>query len=382
MCIRDRTKVEQVGGDPYRGMLSGVGSARVNAGKRSLCVNLKSDEGKQIVLELARRADILIHNYRPGVPERLGIGYDQVKAINPDIIYLQSNGYGPDGPGAQRPSTHPIPGAAMGGVLYQLGERVPETPQSMDNLRLWTRRLMRANEVNPDPNTAVVVATSALLGLVARNTTGRGQRILVDMFSANAYANHDDFISYPGKAPRAQPDELLQGLNPTYRLYQCADNRWVFLAMTNAQEHQRFIKALKQRPTIKPSLSTEQLAANDAALGEQLEQLFKLFPAADWTSLFIDHQVACLPADAFVPQDYWLESEQAAAMQLQVPAKHPAWGDYRRHGPMVTFDNCAPATGAAPLAGEHNSELLTECGYSAKEIDALVSNQTIWAETN
>ncbi len=375
------TKVEQVGGDPYRGMLAGVGSARVNAGKRSLCVNLKSEEGKKLVLELARRADILIHNYRPGVPERLGIGYDQVKSINPDIIYLQSNGYGPDGPGAQRPSTHPIPGAALGGVLYQLGERVPEMPQSMPNLRLWTRRLMRANEVNPDPNTAVVVATSALLGLVARNTTGRGQRILVDMFSANAYANHDDFLNYPTKAPRAQPDELLQGLNPTYRLYRCADNHWVFLAMSSSKEHRRFIEAVKQRPDLESSLSAEQLATNEAVVSEQLEQLFMQCPAADWETLFIEHGVACLQADAVVPQSYWLEGEQAKTMQLTQTATHPAWGDYRRHGPMVTFDNRAPVTGSAPLAGEHSSELLTECGYSTREIDDLQSNKTIWRET-
>ncbi len=71
-----------------------------------------------------------------------------------------------------RPSTHPIPGAAMGGVLYQMGERVPEDLQDMAGLRLWTRRLMRANEVNPDPNTALVIATSAMLGLVARHRTG------------------------------------------------------------------------------------------------------------------------------------------------------------------------------------------------------------------
>ena len=382
------TKVEQIGGDPYRGMLAGVGSARVNAGKRSICVNLKSAEGKQIVLELARHADILIHNYRPGVPERLGIGYDAVKSINPGIIYLQSNGYGPDGPGAQRPSTHPIPGAALGGVLYQLGERVPDTPQSMANLRLWTRRLMRANEVNPDPNTAVVVATSALLGLVARTTTGTGQRILVDMFSANAYANHDDFLSYPNKAPRAQPDDMLQGLNPTYRLYKCADERWVFLAMTRSSEHQRFVAALEHKQiqqqektgTPLPTFSAAQLKTNTLELGEQLEQLFLLCPAAEWESLFVEHQVACLQADASVPHQYWLTGDQAAQMQLTQPAEHPAWGKYHRHGPMVTFDNCSPAKGAAPLAGEHSNELLAECGYSAKDIATLRKNQTVWSE--
>ena len=240
------TKVEQIGGDPYRGMLLGVGSARVNAGKRSISLDLKSAEGKNIVLELAARADILIHNYRPGVPERLGIGYEQIAAVNPEIVYLQSNGYGPDGPSAQRPSTHPIPGAAMGGVLYQMGERVyPTNPYLFHELRTWARRLMRANEVNPDPNTAMVVASSALLGLVARQRTGEGQRVLMDMFGANAYANHDDFLSYPGKPSRLMPDETLLGLGPTYRLYRCADDHWVFLALTRDSERARFVSALE-----------------------------------------------------------------------------------------------------------------------------------------
>ena len=94
----DVTKIEQVNGDPYRGLAMGVGSARVNAGKRSISLNLKSAEGQAIVAKLAAKADVLIHNYRPGVPEKLGIGYDQIAQINPNIVYLQVNGYGPTVP--------------------------------------------------------------------------------------------------------------------------------------------------------------------------------------------------------------------------------------------------------------------------------------------
>ncbi len=375
------TKVEQIGGDPYRGMLSGVGSARVNAGKRSVCVNLKSAEGKKIVLDLAAQADILIHNYRPGVPERLGIDYQAIKSINPNIIYLQCNGYGPDGPGADRPSTHPIPGAALGGVLYQLGYRVPNTPQSIDSLRLWTRRLMRANEVNPDPNTALVVATSAMLGLASRTINGEGQQILVDMFGANAYANHDDFLSYPEKPNRALPDEDLKGLSTTYRLYQCLDNRWVFLAMLHQAEHARFIAALQDIELTMPDQFTPaELEAGDPVLATRLEALFAQQPASVWEALFSKHQIACLQADRWTPDEFWLHSEQATAMALVAPAKHPLWGDYLRHGPMATFDDCRIATGAAPLAGQHNRELLKECGYSDQDIDELINNQVIWSE--
>ena len=103
----DVIKVEQVGGDPYRGLAAGVGSARVNAGKRSISINLKAPAGREAIVQLLADADVVIHNFRPGVPERLGIGYEQISGINPGIIYLQCNGYGPDGPGALRPQHAP-----------------------------------------------------------------------------------------------------------------------------------------------------------------------------------------------------------------------------------------------------------------------------------
>ena len=208
-------KIEQVGGDPFRGMLSGLGAARVNAGKHSISVDMKTPAGIKIVLDLMRDVDVVVHNFRPGVPERLGIAYEDITAINPEVVYVQANGYGPDGPGARRPSTHPIPGAAMGGVVYQMAGRLPQELQDIDGLKLWTRRLMRANELNPDPNTSVVVATSVMLGLMARARTGQGQRIMLDMLGANAYANSDDFLRYPGKPPRALPDEGCHGFSPT-----------------------------------------------------------------------------------------------------------------------------------------------------------------------
>ena len=224
--------------------MSGLGAIRVNAGKKSLCVNLKTSEGKQIVLDLIQHADIVIHNYRPGVPERLGIDYASVRPLNPALVYIQSNGYGPHGPSAHRPSTHPIPGAAMGGVFYQMGETLPDDLLGEDDLLLWTSRLMRANELNPDPNTSAVIATSALLALSARLRTGRGQQVMVDMFGANAYANADDFVRYPDKEARPLPDAGLHGLSAGYRLYECLNNTWVFLALVTNTDREIFIQCL------------------------------------------------------------------------------------------------------------------------------------------
>ncbi|MBV1879155.1 MAG: CoA transferase [Pseudomonadales bacterium] len=371
-------KVEQLGGDPYRSLGAGIGSARVNAGKRSISVDLKSAAGRKVVLNLIKNSDLLIHNFRPGVPERLGIGYEDIKNINPQIIYLQCNGYGPDGPGALRPSTHPIPGAAMGGVLFQMAERVPQDLQEMPNLRAWTRKLMHANEVNPDPNTAVVVTTSAMLGLVARQRTGIGQQIYIDMFGANAYAHHDDFLSYPGKPGRALADADLLGLSATYRLYACAEEQWVFLALTQQQEYAAFEKILATANINGPSLT--QIKANDTALATSLTAMFKTQNAQFWETLLAPAGIGCVQADALRPNEFWLQDPQSSAMDTAVEIQHPRWGKYRRHGRLVEFDGGGQKLQPPPLAGQHNKELLLETGLAEEEITQLSEIDVLWQE--
>ncbi len=364
-------KIEQIGGDPYRGLLAGVGAARVNAGKRSISLNLKSKDGLDIALRLIDEADVVIHNFRPGVPERLGIGYEQVSKRNPQIIYLQANGYGPDGPGAQRPSTHPIPGAAMGGVMFQMGERLPDALQDFESLRNWTSRLMRANEVNPDPNTALVVATSVLLGLSARKRIGSGQRIMVDMFGANAYANHDDFLDYPGKPPRAIADPQLHGPSDTYRLYPCDRDQWVFLALLTPQERQRFCEVVAELG----------YTVDATALGaSELTSLFKHHTADHWEAVFVEHGVGCVRADGAPPNEFWLKDPHVAANGWLQGAEHPVWGSYQRHGPMVVFDAEPRTAHAAPLAGQHNAEVLAQLGMNSEQIENLYQNGIIWSE--
>ena len=172
-------KVEPVGGDPYRGMgIHGIQAARTNQSKQSIALDLKTAEARTIVQKLVAKADVIIHNYRPGVPERLGIGYEDAKRLNPKIVDVSVNGYGPKGPGAHRPSTHPIPGAALGGALAQVGKgRPPGFCDTIEEVRLASEKLMRANEANPDPNTSMVVCSSAMLGLAAAKRHGVGQQI-------------------------------------------------------------------------------------------------------------------------------------------------------------------------------------------------------------
>ena len=346
-------KFEPIGGDPFRGMMAGMAAARCNTGKESICLDLKSPKARAIATRLVATADILIHNYRPGVPERLGLDYDTLSRVNPGLVYLSANGYGRNGPGARRPSTHPIPGAALGGVVWQMGGLPQDGPLDLEEVREVTRKLFRANDVNPDPNTSVVVATTAALGLLARDMTGKGQQIFLDMFGANAYANWDDFISYPGKPERPVVDKGILGLGPWCRLYECKSG-WVFLYAEDDDARKR-------------------LGANDEAA---LEAKFRTDDADAWEARLNGDGIACVRADAHWPAQFLLRDPHARAEELVVTAKHAQWGEYMRQGPLVRFERGGRYPGAC-LAGEHSVKLLEELGYDADAIGGLLEDGVI-----
>ena len=357
-------KIEPLTGDPFRSMFHGFGASKCNAGKESICLDLKSPEGQRIAQDLAAKADIWIHNYRMGVPEKLGIGYAQLSEVNPGLVYVSANGYGPNGPGAKRPSTHPIPGAALGGVVWQLGGLPPED-EELDNegLRETARRLLRANDVNPDPNTSMVVATTALLGLAARRDHGRGQKIFVDMFGANAYANWDDFLCYEGKPERPAVDPNGFGLGPLHRLYRCGTG-WVFLMVVNEDEWGGLCREL--------GLSVDRDADDLEAV---LEATFADGDADDFEARLAPKGIGCVRADGLEPPAFFLEDPHSRLEELSVPAVHPDWGDYFRNGPMVRFSKGDEYAGTGAMGGA-TTALLAELGYSADEIAGLIATRT------
>ena len=145
-----------------------------------------------------------------------------------------------------------MPGAVVGGALQQAGSGMPPAQfEDIDELREAARWLFRSNEANPDPNTSMVVASSALLGLYARRRSGRGQQIFVSMLGANTYANADAFVDYEGASPRQPLDAELHGPGPLYRLYEAREG-WVFLAVTSRRgvgAALRASSAARWRPT-------------------------------------------------------------------------------------------------------------------------------------
>ncbi len=370
-------KVEPIGGDPFRGMgggpLRGLLASKTNAAKESICIDLKSEEGQAIVAGLIGKADAIVHNYRPGVPDRLGIGYETARAINPEIVWVSANGYGPDAPGARRPSAHPIPGAVIGGALFQAGSAMPPAGcETIEEIREASRQLMRANEANPDPNTGLLVASATLLGLYAQRRYGVGQEIYVNMLTANAYANSDDFLQYEGKPARRQVDGELYGTAPWYRLYEASDG-WVFFAAPTCEEWEAFCNEAA------PQLS-EQNADDEAAMTAAIADVFAQAPAAEWEGRLTAVGVGCVQADAGSVGDFFAKDAHVLANNFSPVSNHRRLGEVRRWGPLTKMAGGRTDYGPGVLAGQETSEILAEVGRSPEEIDRLKTAGVVWSE--
>ena len=373
-------KVEQVGGDPWRGMGTGsLGAIKTNSGKESICLDLKSPDGQEIVRRLIAQADVMVHNFRPGVPERLGMAYRDACGVNPAVVYVTVNGYGPLGPSAHRPATHPIPGAALGGAVWQAG--VMPTGTALPELREGARRLFRANEVNPDPNTSAVIASAALLGLYARQAHGVGQELFVDMMGANAYANADDFFWYEGREARPSVDPELHGTGPLYRLYPAAAG-WVFLGLMLDEEWSAFCRLTGQAAlAADPRFVSRAARAEHAdALTEALTTLFLARTADEWEALLAAEGLGCVRADGPLPGDFWYTSEHVAANSFAATVQHTAHGEIARHTPVVRTAATPARLTSAPLAGEQTDAILRELGYDGAEVNRLREAGVAWSE--
>ena len=380
-------KIEPIGGDPGRrvggAMATGLGAIKYNVGKESICIELKSPRGREILDKLLPQADLIAHNFRPGVPEKLGFGYERARSFNPKVVWLSANGYGPDSPGAQRPCSHPIAGAQCGGALYQAGTGMPPAGGAdIPTLTEAARRLMRANEVNPDPNTSMLVATGAMLGLFAAERLGIGQRIHVNMMRANLYANFDDAVRYKDKPQRVQVDADLYGLHALYRLYPCAES-WVFLAIEGDAEFTALCQAMGLATLAQDTRFRDEKTrrAHDAVLAAQLSAAFLTASADTWETRLGGAGIGCVRADGGVAGDFWLKDAHVRANGFARECNHLRYGPYLRHAPVLGFAESHTRCGAGTLAGQHTDALLREVGYAAAAIAQLRQDKVVWSES-
>jgi crotonobetainyl-CoA:carnitine CoA-transferase CaiB-like acyl-CoA transferase len=373
-------KVEALGGDYSRYSAGGLLAFPTTQGKQSIALDLKRPEGRVIAHKLIIRADALLHNFRPGVPERLGIDYETCRGLNPRLVYLYGASYGDSGPDASRPAFHPIAGAIAGNAVRQAGRGHP-TPESaalpIDELKREAWRTLRANESNPDVNAAIAAATALMLGLHARDETGRGQALMTTMIASNMYANSDELIDYDGRPPLRAADGLLFGLGPLYRLYEAAEG-WVFLACLRRREWEAFCSM-----TGRPDLAEQWDAAWASRVSSRdgpapaIERMLRERSAAEWERAAAEHGVPLVAVETRNPGRVCLEDEEMREQGDMVRVHSDEYGDYWRHGSPVRFSGHELQYGAWEPVGGHTREILRELDYSDAEIDRLAADKAI-----
>ena len=378
-------RIETLAGDWMRNTFNGLATNRTMAGTQGLSIDLKTTDGREVLNRLLPKVDVILHNMRPGAPYRVGIGIEQVRELNPDAVYVYLGGYGSSGPHSHRPSMHPIGGAVGGGVMAQIGSAGipdPDAPLSMDEIKAVSRRLGRANEVNPDPNTAMVTATAITMALYGRHRYGKPQYVETTMIGSNAYVNADHFFDYEGRLPRPTQDASGYGLNALHRLYESSDG-WVFLDCPFEDEWQRMCETLG-RPDLlsdKRFADADSRRANDDSLISELAAEFAQKPALEWEQIMTSADVGCVQTEDRGMYHFFSEDPHVEENGLRVDVEHPRFGPIWRYAPILDFSHTSCVAGAGILRGQHTIPILKELGYTESEIHAMRAKKALdWEE--
>jgi len=327
------------------------------------------------VRDLCRNADVVVQSYRAGAIKRLGLDYEAIRAINPDVIYLNASGYGIDGPFGGRPAYAPSIGAAGGFSMTNLGiAELGDADMPLANVQDLSRRLGGAGTTDmaqADGVACNVVATAILFGLVARDLGAGGQDLRTSMLNSASHSISGFSVRWPGSPTPAMVDPGLWGTGALHRVYPSAQG-YVFLSATDAGGWERLVAVLgDQALATDPRFATATARhANDAELTTALEQAFASRPAAQWQAEGLRHGLGLVQVCDRPIQAHLFDTEMGEQHHLMVEIVHPTWGELPRQAPHVTLSRSAVQAPTAVMAGEQTDLVLTKAG-KADEIAHL-----------
>jgi len=341
-------KVEPLEGEAFREL---PGFYAWNRGKQSMALNLKSPDGIAVVEKLVRAGDVFLENMRPGVADRLGLGYPRLAEINPRLVYCSVTAFGSSGPYVDRPGFDPLL-QAMSGMMALQGYGGP--PQY---LRIAVT----------DYYTASLAAQAMLTGLFVRERTGRGQRVETSLLHGALSFQSGNTVEYAGKPTGFRP-------SPTYRLYEAGDREWFFLACGNQSFWVKLCKALGLDELAHDPRFASWMLRNDnaSALMPVLEERFHGKPRGHWLALLAEHDIPAAPVQ---PLTEFMATDPAVRHHdLVREYDHPELGALRMLGqPIVFSDTPARDPGRPPMLGEHTDAILRELRYDDAAIADLRS---------
>jgi crotonobetainyl-CoA:carnitine CoA-transferase CaiB-like acyl-CoA transferase len=361
-------KVEALEGDPLRSMGKHVGdvslyAATILRNKRAVAIDMKTDEGKSLVRRLALKADILVENFRPGVMERLGLGYESLAKENPGLVMVRISGYGQTGPYSSRPGYGAIC-EAMAGVRHLTGD--PDRPPA------------RVALATTDYLSAVYAAFGASMALVSRASTGRGQVVDVALYEA-AFSQMEAYVP-AFKTTHFIPNRVgsnLPNMAPN-SLYPTRDGAYVLIAANSDPTFKRLLDVMQQ-----PELINDPLLCSIRVRGQNIARCNEIVSA--WTLQHDGVAIERMLIEAEVPVSrvYTMpdifEDAHFAAREMLPEVPHPLLG-------VLSHPGIVPKLSATPgkimhsgpdLGQDTQSVLSSELGLTQDEVDALVARGVI-----
>ncbi len=388
----DVIKVEPPHGDFWR--LSNMiapsesrGFIGVNKGKRSISIDLKQAGANEIVRRAAQWADVLLHNYRPGVAERLGVGYEAMSAINPRLIYVENTAFGNVGPYAGRAGFDLVSQAMTGIMAYEGGSGLP--------------RSIVTTAVT-DISSGMFMAFAVASALYQRERTGKGQRIESSLFAAGVAIQYRPMLSIEAEDREARdrlvldleegrragktfeevmgdrrPGRPVGAAGPYYRTYEARDGYMVIACLNN-----------RLRRMVRDTLGVEDPRVDGEEFGvfsldpermqqitAEMEGIIATKTVAEWCELLDAKGVPCgpvrLPAEMF-------EDPHVRANNLVVELDHPIVGKIKMaNSPLKMSGADTGADSASPALGQHTVEFLSQLGFSAQETAEYIAGGVV-----
>ncbi len=334
-----------------------------NANKKSVTIDLKSEEGKKLLMELVAKADVMIENFAPGAIERLGLGYDVVSKINPGLIYAQVKGFGEGSPYEKNLAFDMI-AQACGGVMSISG--MPDGPP------------IKPGPTIGDTGTGMLLAISILSAYIERQRTGKGTRLQIAMQDAMLHYIRIAFSTQArtGVAAGRAGAKTLSGANPPVGIFPCkpgGPNDWVYIYTSRGNpEHWKRLARLVGRPELAddPKYATVEARSEREAEVEEI--------IATWTRTQTKHDAMRIVGEAGIPAGAVLDTmelnndktfEERGIMQVM---EHPKVGPFKMPAWPVRHDGKPPSVQPSPLLGASTADVLQGwLGKSADEITRL-----------
>lgn len=348
-------KLEPPEGDWIRRLgspISGASSATIayNRGKESIAIDLKTEEGREIALDIGETVDVVIESARPGVMERLGLGFAQFRERNPSVVYLSISGYGQRGPKRETAMVDTV-GQAFSGLMSVIRSR-EGAPVKIDVPLI-------------DAITGLYAFQAATMELWGRKSDQPGRHIDISLMQSAAHIQALNLIehAYAGKPPAL--------INPPAGNYPTADG-WIAITLVTEAQFQSICRALG-RPDIgaDPRFSTfAQRSANLAVLRQQMDDVLKTKPTRHWAEIFAKEGALGAPINNYGD---WLDDAHVKAVEA-APDYELANGESVR---LPRLPGGIMDDAAVPIVGEHSRSVLGGYGYTREEIDALVGKGVV-----